>query len=126
MSEMLFASQLCTTSGAGGALPWARVNNFLSTLPLLSDLLSRPVSCKRAVCCRRESEQQQITNNNKDTHHFTPDHTRPPISRKRTRPAHQAGHMFAILEPARAFCTTRHARIEWNGGLHHTCTARSL
>ena len=116
MSEMLFASQLCTTSGAGGAQGRARVINFLST----------PVSCKRAVCCRRESEQQQITNNNKDTHHFTPDHTRPPISRKRTQPAHQAGHMFAILEPARAFCTTRHARIEWNGGLHHTCTARSL
>jgi hypothetical protein len=59
-------------------------------------------------------------NNNKDTHQFTP--TTPPIEPKPTHSPHQAGHVFAILEPARAFCTTRHARIQWNGGLSgYTC-----
>lgn len=51
----------------------------------------------------------------------------PPISRKRTRPL-QAGHVFVNLEPARAFCTTRHARTMENGGLSagHMCMGRSL
>jgi hypothetical protein len=41
---------------------------------------------------------------------------------KRTQPAHQAGHVFARLEPAPAFCTTRHARMAVCRP--HTCTVR--
>jgi hypothetical protein len=103
-------------SGAGGARVRRR-NDLLVFHTPESLPMSSLVPCRATD--RSAAGESIIANINKDIPYprTRPDHQ----SRgKRTRPAHQAGHVFARLEPASAVCTTRHARTQWNGGLSAT------